>query len=311
MSGGNGDFRIAKLKNDMVSLAGPLTTYTDMEELRYFNGGPWMFERNGTYYLMYSGNSSGGDELHYAVSSSPAGPWTYQNLILDSVGTGDSSQGSIVQFNNRWYLFYHNARLSKGNGALRSVCVEELTFNADGSIRKAVQTGAAVERNGPVLNTTTLDTKFGAGNYEVQAKYDENESFRNVGIALIKTIGALDTSVIVGGGARKGTGDISTGAIHDLHLSGAYAEFTELPGGLGGKVLIRFNYALGSGTATIQLTVNGTAAGSITMTSSGGWGALAISSSVEVTLVAGDDNTIRISGQGVNIASLLIYGESE
>jgi hypothetical protein len=308
LTGGNEEFRIAKLKPNMIELAEPLTPYAEMPELQHFNKGPWMFKRGDIYYLMYSGNPSGdnGDNLLYAVGGSPKGPWEYKGIILDPAGTGDTSQGSITEFNNKWYLFYHNARLSEGKGALRSVCVDELFFNSDGTIQKVLQTGASIEQNGPPLNTASLDSTFGAGNWRAESKYDEKQSGNLVGYALIKTSYAMDNSVIVGGGAIKGTHDIPAGAIHNLHLSGAFAEFTEIPGN-GGKAFIRLGYALGDGSASIQITVNGVAISPrVTLLSTGGWAAVADSDFFEVNLNSGN-NTIRLSGAGVNIASMSIY----
>ena len=309
ITGGGGEFRIAKLKPNMVELAEPLAPYAQMSELQHFKEGPWMFEREGTYYLMYSGSVSGGngDELLYATGSSPQGPWAYRGIILDPAGTGDSSHGSIVQFNGKWYLFYHNSRLSAGNGALRSVCASELSFNADGSIQKVIQTGALAAKNGPALDTADLNSKFGAGKYTVLMNYDENLSSRHPGFAFVKNIGAADASVIPYL-ANKGTNDIPSGAIHNLHLAGSYVDFTQVPGN-GGKALIRLSYAI-AGSGSIQITVNGTAVSPLSLQNSGGWAALADSDPVLINhLNPGNTNTIRLSGLGVNIASMSIYWE--
>ncbi|MDB5152768.1 MAG: glycosyl hydrolase family 43, partial [Mucilaginibacter sp.] len=40
----------------------------------------------------------------------------------------------------QWYAFYHNDVLS-GRGNLRSICVDKLYFNSDGTIQKVIQTG--------------------------------------------------------------------------------------------------------------------------------------------------------------------------
>jgi len=310
MVGGNGQFRIAKLKSNMTELDEPLAL-ADMSQLPHFNEGPWMFKRDGKYYLMYSGNASNriGDELLYAMGDSPKGPWEYKGVILDPVGTGETSQGSIVEFNGKWYLFYHNAKLSRGNGALRSVCVAEVSFNADGAIQRVIPTAAGVAQNGPNLNTASLNTLFGQGNYTVQAKYDDEQSFQQVDFNLLGRITAMDPRVIPHL-AVKGTGDISAelgGAIHNLHLSGSYVDFTQLPGTDGGPALIRISYALGGGTVTINARVNNTTTHNVTLPGTGGWGALAESTSVPITLNAGNNNVIRFSGAGVNINSISIF----
>jgi hypothetical protein len=40
----------------------------------------------------------------------------------------------VVDFKGKTYLFYHNAALPGGDGFKRSVCVDELKFNPDGSV---------------------------------------------------------------------------------------------------------------------------------------------------------------------------------
>ena len=44
------------------------------------------------------------------------------------------SHPGVVDFNGKTYFFYHNGALPGGGGFNRSVCVEELNFNKDGSI---------------------------------------------------------------------------------------------------------------------------------------------------------------------------------
>jgi hypothetical protein len=40
----------------------------------------------------------------------------------------------VGKFKGKWYVFYHTAELSGGNGYRRSVCVDELTFDTEGKI---------------------------------------------------------------------------------------------------------------------------------------------------------------------------------
>jgi hypothetical protein len=48
---------------------------------------------------------------------------------------GWTTHHSIVEFQGRWYLFYHDSSLSRGKTHLRSVKVAELDYGSDGSIR--------------------------------------------------------------------------------------------------------------------------------------------------------------------------------
>ena len=100
------------------------------EDRRYFEG-PWVHKYNGKYYLSYSTGST--HYLVYAVSDSPVGPFTYQGRILEPV-IGWTTHHSIVEFKDKWYLFYHDASLSGGVNHKRCVKFRELKYNPDGTI---------------------------------------------------------------------------------------------------------------------------------------------------------------------------------
>lgn len=101
------------------------------EDRRYFEG-PWMHKYQGIYYLSYSTGSS--HYLVYATGKSPLGPFTYGGRILNPV-VGWTTHHSIVEFQGKWYLYYHDSILSGGKTHLRSVKVMELHYNSDGTIQ--------------------------------------------------------------------------------------------------------------------------------------------------------------------------------
>ena len=91
-----------------------------------------MHKYNGRYYFSYSTGDT--HNIAYAVGDSPYGPFTYQGIILEPV-LGWTNHHSIVEFNGKWYLFYHDSQLSGGKTHLRNVKVAELTHHTDGSIQ--------------------------------------------------------------------------------------------------------------------------------------------------------------------------------
>ena len=137
--GGGGRCVGAKMKNNMMELAEPLRP---MEGLKDFHEAAWIHKRNGIYYLSYADNHAengkGANRLNYATSNSPLGPWTYQGIYLEPTGC-DTSHGSIVEYKGEWYAFYHNSSIS-GKGNLRSICVDKLYYNPDGTIQVVEQT---------------------------------------------------------------------------------------------------------------------------------------------------------------------------
>lgn len=97
---------------------------------RYFEG-PWMHKYQGRYYLSYSTGDT--HLLCYAIGESPYGPFVYQGVLLSPV-VGWTTHHSICQFQDRWYLFYHDAILSGGVTHLRSVKMTEFHYDAQGRI---------------------------------------------------------------------------------------------------------------------------------------------------------------------------------
>ncbi|MES3151521.1 glycoside hydrolase family 43 protein [Sphingomonas faeni] len=98
---------------------------------RRFFEASWMFKRGGKYYFTYSTGDT--HFIAYAVGDTPYGPFRYTGRILSPV-QGWTTHHSIIEFKNRWWLFYHDTQLSNRNH-LRSAKMTELTFNADGTIK--------------------------------------------------------------------------------------------------------------------------------------------------------------------------------
>lgn len=134
--------RVGKLAADMLSFDGPVQEIVILDEngdpitagdnaRRYFEG-PWMHKYNGKYYLSYSTGDT--HFIVYATGDSPTGPFTYQGQILTPV-LGWTTHHSIVEFQGKWYLFYHDSTLSGGATNKRNVKLAELTYDEDGRIQ--------------------------------------------------------------------------------------------------------------------------------------------------------------------------------
>ena len=99
---------------------------------RRFFEASWMHKYKGKYYFSYSTGDT--HFICYAIGESPYGPFTYQGKILNPV-VGWTTHHSICEFNNKWYLFYHDSSLSNGVTHLRSVKVTEFTYDENGKIQ--------------------------------------------------------------------------------------------------------------------------------------------------------------------------------
>ncbi|PKY06993.1 Arabinanase/levansucrase/invertase [Aspergillus campestris IBT 28561] len=134
--------RVARLTDDMlqfdtdveeVKILAPETgepLAADDHERRFFEAA-WMHKYQGKYYLSYSTGDT--HFLVYAVGDNPWGPFTYRGRILEPV-LGWTTHHSIVEFQGRWWLFYHDCELSKGVDHLRSVRMREIGYDEKGDI---------------------------------------------------------------------------------------------------------------------------------------------------------------------------------
>ena len=75
----------------------------------------------------------------YATATNPMGPWTHRGIVLGQVSSTTNHAG-VAQFNGQWYMVYHNANAPGGGNFRRSVAVDRMFFNADGTIQRVVQT---------------------------------------------------------------------------------------------------------------------------------------------------------------------------
>ena len=101
---------------------------------RFFEAS-WMHKYNGKYYFSYSTGDS--HLLCYAIGDSPYGPFTFQGVILEPV-VGWTTHHSIVQYKGEWFLFYHDCVPSNDITHLRSLKVQRLFYNEDGTIQPVV-----------------------------------------------------------------------------------------------------------------------------------------------------------------------------
>ena len=101
---------------------------------RFFEAS-WMHKYQGKYYFSYSTGDS--HFLCYALGDSPYGPFTFQGVILEPV-VGWTTHHSIVEYRGQWYLFYHDCVPSNDITHLRSLKVQRLFYNEDGTIQTVV-----------------------------------------------------------------------------------------------------------------------------------------------------------------------------
>lgn len=128
--GGARQLGVVKLKADMITRDGPLQRV----EMPGFYEGVWIHKRGDFYYASYptrpESKESRANVMLYSMAKNPLGPWEPKGPLLDNNSL--NVHGSIVEFHGRWHLFYHVEGPSHWE---RRVCVEELSYAEDGSIR--------------------------------------------------------------------------------------------------------------------------------------------------------------------------------
>jgi beta-xylosidase len=129
----------AKLKENMMELASEPMVIPNLPD-KGLKEGPYMFERNGIYYLTYPHVEDSTERLEYAIGDNPMGPFKVTGVIMDEKPECWTNQQSIVEINNQWYLFYHHNDLSPHFDKNRSTRIDSLFFNEDGTIRKVIPT---------------------------------------------------------------------------------------------------------------------------------------------------------------------------
>lgn len=103
--------------------------------------GPFAFEYNGNYYLTYPYVRENTEVLGYAMSKNPMGPYEYKGLIMAEHANGCwTNHHSIINYKGQWYLFYHHNDYSPNDDKRRSVCIDSLFFNPDGTIQEVKPT---------------------------------------------------------------------------------------------------------------------------------------------------------------------------
>lgn len=135
---------VAKLKDNMTELASEPVAIANLPE-KGLKEGPFVFERKGKYYLTFPHVENNTERLEYAMGDSPMGPFTMTGVIMDESETGCwTNHHSMIDYKGQWYLFYHHNDYSPDFDKNRSVCIDSLFFNADGTIKKVIPTKRGV-----------------------------------------------------------------------------------------------------------------------------------------------------------------------
>jgi arabinoxylan arabinofuranohydrolase len=225
---GNPDLYYVKLNTDMLSYSGSPTKVTIPTG---FQEAPWLMQRNGYWYMVYAGTCCS-ENIRYAMSSSPTGPWNYKGVIMPTQGSSFTNHEGIIDFMGNSYFFYHNGALPGGGGYTRSTCVEQFTYNSDGTI--------------PTIQMTTNGAPQ-IGTLDPYVRQEAETMAFSKGVRTeVCSEGGMDVSYITAGSYIKVKG-VAFGTTGATSFSARVAS-----GASGGTIALR----LGSTTGTLVGTCN-------------------------------------------------------
>lgn len=169
-----GNIFVAKLKENMVELDSEPVAIPDLPS-KGLKEGPWVFERNDIYYLTFPHVENKIERLEYAMGNSPMGPFKMTGVIMDESPLNCwTNHLSFIEKDGQWYLFYHQNEYSPKFDKNRSVCIDSLFFNADGTIQKVTPTFRGV-------GLTSADKKINIDRYSAKSE-------TGAAIALLDTV---------------------------------------------------------------------------------------------------------------------------
>jgi arabinoxylan arabinofuranohydrolase len=134
--------RVVLLNPDMINLASPAAP---VGVAPLFLEASQMHKRNGIYYFSYATGGAAGEWIKYMTNSYPASGFTPVGNVLQAPNNNNNNHQAFLTFQGLEYVAYHNRYLSTQNGLAtniykRNVCLDNVIYNADGTIQAVVCT---------------------------------------------------------------------------------------------------------------------------------------------------------------------------
>jgi arabinoxylan arabinofuranohydrolase len=133
---GNPNLYYVTLNEDMISYSGSIID--DPSKPSNYQEGPWIWKRKGHYYLAYASTCCP-EGIGYAIGNAPTGPWEYKGMIMDGDKRSSGNHPGIIDYKGNAYVFGFNYAIMQQSMSRhyerRSICMAQLSYNADGSIQ--------------------------------------------------------------------------------------------------------------------------------------------------------------------------------
>lgn len=138
---GNTVCKYVKLKENMIEFDGPIETV----DLPNFTEAPWIHKKGDWFYLSYAYQFP--EKIAYAMSKSITGPWEFKGILNEVAGNSNTNHQAIIEFKGKNYFIYHNGSIPTHGGSFRrSVCVDRLYYNEDGTLKRVIMTSEGIQK---------------------------------------------------------------------------------------------------------------------------------------------------------------------
>jgi arabinoxylan arabinofuranohydrolase len=238
--------RVIRLNSDMISLKDAEATVIAAPD--YFEA-PFMHERDGVYYFSYSTNfADHAAAIDYMTSDNPMTGFTYRGTILPNPpgNNSDNNHHSIFELDRSWYIVYHNRKLANRDGYSnyqRSITLDELTYNLDGTIVQVTPTDGSVAQLKNLDPFTTIEAEMIADQRGIETA-DMTTGTAPLGVYVTdisdkEWIGysRLDFGTGATGFRARIATDYNGGGVIDIYIDGCDL-FTDRPGTLIGSCTV-------------------------------------------------------------------------
>jgi arabinoxylan arabinofuranohydrolase len=235
--------RVILLNANLTSVSG---SALPMFATNFFEAS-YMHKRNGIYYYTYCDRFEVGAAIYCETNSNPTNGFVPQGTVLPNPpqNVNNNNHHSIFSYLGNWYIAYHNRAAALANGLSngdavykRSVCLDRVNYNPDGSIQQV---------------TATTDGLPQLKNLNPFVRVEAETIAQQNGIKTeVCTEGALDVTSITNGSWIRVRG-VNFG-------SGASTFFARIAsGGSGGNIELHLD------------NLAGTLIGTCAVSSTGGW----------------------------------------
>ena len=180
-----GHIFVAKLKENMLELDSEPMIIPNLPE-KGLKEGPWVSSATAFTNLTFPHVENKIERIEYAMGDNPMGPFKMTGVIMDESPTGCwTNHHSVIEYNKQWYLFYHHNDLSPRFDKNRSVRVDSLFFNSDGTIQKVQPTLRGVGLT-PAISTIEIDRYSALGSSGVRIEFNDTTTHLALGRAYLK-----------------------------------------------------------------------------------------------------------------------------